>query len=280
MLLIHNHENVYNYTYCMHSWRKTGLSEENINWFELSHIAPVIHNELYKKHNRERLEAGKSGLLCNDAIEPRPRTIDNMLYESESDNDEEILKKVGKSKASPTRSTTKHTAHNKDFKEPTKDGQKSVTADSASFPAPSAPLPMFPFLPSPMFISYPPMMHSYGNMFLHSDQNHRMKMSPSFTSSPTTFQPRLPHPHTLKRPGLSHTSVPCIMSCAKSTNGIPPHPSSKFFQNLRNAKFGKKRRYGKPELKKSESQACSEPTDYATIAELMEQRGKLMEVGP
>ena len=262
------------FTQCMHSWRKSGLSEENVNWFELSHIAPVIHNELYNEHNKERLEAGKSGLLFNDAIEPRPRTMDNMLYESESDNDEELAK----TKSSPSRSTTKHTAPKENFNKPTQDSEH-VAADSAAFPTPPAPLPMFPFLPAPMFISYPPMMHSYGNMFLPRDQNHRMNMSPSFTSSPTTLQSRLPHPHSLKRPGLSHTSVPCIMSCTKSTNGIPPHPSSNFFRNLRNTKFGKQRPHKKAEMKKSESKACSEPTDYATIAEVLEKREQLVKVG-
>lgn len=227
----------------------------------------MIHNELYNEHNRDRLEAGKSGLLFNDAIEPRPHTIDNMLYESESDNDMEILNELAKNKASPSISTMKQpekTVDKDDLKEHTQEDQKAATAP---FPALPVPLPTLPFLPAPMFISYPPMMHSYGNMFLQSDQNHYMKMAPSFMNSSATFQSTLPHPHSLRKPGLSHSSVPCIMSCTKSTNGIPPHPSSKFFRNIRSAKQRVQRKAGS---KKSESKACSEPTDYATIAEVLE----------
>lgn len=251
------------------SWRKSGLSEENLTWFEFSHFAPVIQNEAYKGHNRDLLEAGKSGLLQNDAIEPRPRTMDNMLYESESDQDEDLLNELAVSRSSPIRSRGEHSKNTTQqeavhsFEEPTENGKRK--SDSTHLPLPP---PSFPFPPPPMFM---PMM------YLPVNQNHYMKMSPSFVSA-HSFQ-SLPHPRSLKKPGLSHTSTPCIMSYTKPTNGIPPHPSSKFFQKICDAKLGKRklsnpsRPRAKSRLKKSptlESRAHSEPTHYATIPELAE----------
>ena len=266
----------------MCSWRKSGLSEESVTWFELSHITPVIHNELYEEHNRDILEAGKSGLLYNDAIEPRPRTMDNMLYESGSDDDEDHLAaELAESKISQTMSRANHTkkVNRRDlFEEPTKD---PIKERSTPFPAPLIPpQSSYPFPPTPIFMPFPPMMHPYGHMYLPVDQNHYMKVSPSFTSASHSFKSMLPHPLSVKKPGLSHASVPCIRSYTASTNGIPPHPSSRFFQSLRNAEFGKRkptkpsRAHSKSKLKKSpsvESQAHSEPTQYTTIAEALDE---------
>ena len=249
----------------MYSWRKSGLSEENLTWFELSHVAPVIHNELYKEHNRDILEAGKSGLLHNDAIEPRPRTIENMLYESDSDREEELLTQLAASKSSLEH---KHSA--KDISEGAQLVDKKNSTEA--IPLPAAPAPF----PSPVFMPIPPMMHPYGNMYLPLNHHNYMKMSSSFTSPPGGA---LPHPRSVKKPGLFQTSVPCVMSLTKPTNGIPPHPSSHFFKSLRNVEITKKklinpmRAHAKSRMKKSptvESRACSEPTHYATIAELVD----------
>lgn len=202
-----------------------------MTWFELSHVAPVI-NEVYEDHNRDLLEAGKSGLLHNNAIEPRPRTIDNMLYQSESDEDEDNLVM---NRASPAGDGKKHPMTNDVADDPVKDEKSSDVL-------PLPPSSSFPFSPHPIFMPIPPLMpsavHPYPYMFLPIDQTHYAKMAPSFMSV-QSFQSTLPHPRTLKKPGLSHSSMPCIVSCIKSTNGIPPHPSSKFFQNLRNVKLGK-----------------------------------------
>ena len=56
---------------------------ENLNWFEISDLAPVIDNEAYLANNEDLLEAGKSGLLQNDTIEPRPKERENVLYQSD-----------------------------------------------------------------------------------------------------------------------------------------------------------------------------------------------------
>ena len=268
----------------LYSWRKSGLSEENLTWFELTDIAPVIHNELYEEHNRELLEASKSGLLQNDAIEPRPRTMDNMLYESGSDVEEELLNELAASKTSPTRSREKRPKLSAQQGEDHHVNKESAEDESVPAPLSPPPPPSVPFIPIPMYVPLPPMMsssvHPYGNMYLPVDQNQYIKMCPSFMSannfhSSLPHPSSMPHPSSLKKPGLSHTSVPCILSYTKSTNGIPPHPSSKFFKSIRNAKLGKKifsnpsRQHAKSRLKKSptvESEAWSEP-HYATIPE-------------
>ena len=258
------------------------MSEENLTWFELLHVAPVIHNELYEQHNRDLLEAGKSGLLHNDAIEPRPRTIDNMLYESESDQEEELLSQLAASKSSLAH---KHTQKATQLDPPQK--TQAVEEKSTEVVPPTLPLPSFPFHPAPMFMPMSPMMHPLGKMYLPMNQHdYTMKMSPTFMSAPGSFTSTLPHPRSHKTPGLHQSSVPCIISLTKPTNGIPPHPSSHFFKSLRNAKLGKRklgklsRSQAKSKLKKSptaESKAYSEPTQYATIAELTDPMTKLTE---
>ena len=229
------------------------MSQENLTWFELPHIAPVIHNEVYEEHNRDLLEAGKSGLLHNNAIEPRPRTIDNMLYQSESDEEDELVMK----RASPARYEEEHPTTNAVVDDPDKDEKSS---DIMPLPPPPPPPP--PSFPCPIFMPIPPLMpsaavHPYPYMYLPLDQNNYVKMAPSFMSV-HSFQSTLPHPRTLKKPGLSHSSVPCIVSCIKSTNGIPPHPSSKFFQNLRNVKFGKQKLSSN--ISKSKARQTKHPT--------------------
>lgn len=234
----------------MFSWRKSGLSEENLTWFELPHIAPVIHNEVYEEHNRDLLEAGKSGLLHNNAIEPRPCTIDNMLYQSESDEEDELVMK----RASPA--GEEHPTTNVVVDDPEKDEKSSDVMPLPPPPPPSFPCPIFMPIPPPM----PSAVHPYPYMYLPVDQTNFVKMAPSFMSV-HSFQSTLPHPRTLKKPGLSHSSMPCIASCIKSTNGIPPHPSSKFFQNLRNVKFGKQKVSSNlPKPKKSKDRLTKPPT--------------------
>ena len=48
----------------------------------------MIQNEAYTASNEDLLSAGKSGLIQNDMIEPRPRTVENVLYESGSEQGE------------------------------------------------------------------------------------------------------------------------------------------------------------------------------------------------
>ena len=272
------------------SWRKSALSEERLTWFELACIAPVIHNEAYEEHNKDQLEAGKSGLLQNDPIEPRPRTIENMLYESGSEDEEEIMREIATSKTSLHRARKKQSRRADTEEEvshiyedlPHRDDGKRSTRSPLP-PPPTVPLPPPPptfYMPFPPMLPPPMPVHPYHQMYLPYDKNSYMKVSPSFMSA-RTQQQSLPHPHSLKQPGLSHTSIPCIRSYGKSTNGIPPHPSSNFFQNMHDGR-GKKRKLSQPsrllraaksKLKKSPtvaSRANSEPTPYATALELMD----------
>lgn len=63
-------------------------------WFEITDIAPVIDNEMHTEYNADLLTAGKSGLLPNDTIEPHPRQIDNILYQS--DDSESVVHGLSK----------------------------------------------------------------------------------------------------------------------------------------------------------------------------------------
>ena len=65
------------------SWRPSVHVSDNLNWFEISDLAPVIDNEAYLATNEDLLEAGRSGLLQNDTIEPLPRERENILYQSD-----------------------------------------------------------------------------------------------------------------------------------------------------------------------------------------------------
>ena len=69
------------------SWRRNVHAIENETWFEIADLAPVIHNEAYLAHNEDYLRASKSGLLENDMIEPHPRKVDNILYQSDDESD-------------------------------------------------------------------------------------------------------------------------------------------------------------------------------------------------
>ena len=58
------------------------------NWFEIIDVSPVAHDDAYLEQNQDELMAGKSGLLHNNAVEPRPRTMENALFDpTEEDRD-------------------------------------------------------------------------------------------------------------------------------------------------------------------------------------------------
>ena len=214
------------------------------------------------------LAASKSGLLHNDPIEPHPRTIENMLYESESEHGQETPRKKPVHKSSPAR--TKQTGRKRTDPEEVSPIYEAVPEDMekdpvSSLPSPPPP-PPFPFPPFPPYMPLPPMsqpvMHPYQHIYLPYGNGQFMKVSPSFMSARSSRTP-LPHPRQLKKPGLAHASVPCIMSYTRHTNGIPPHPSSRFFQKLRGQLNNRKLPHFFPaRMKKSptvESRAHSEP---------------------
>lgn len=67
-------------------WRKDIYSEEEESWFVLDDIAPIVRNEAYQLQD-ESLHASKSGMLPTRILDERPRTVDNILYESENEAD-------------------------------------------------------------------------------------------------------------------------------------------------------------------------------------------------
>lgn len=73
--------------YYYDSWRKNVYSSEIETWFEKENIALVIRNELYEMQSNS-LKASRSGLLPVKGIEEHPRTVDNIVYKSDTDSDE------------------------------------------------------------------------------------------------------------------------------------------------------------------------------------------------
>ncbi|CAI8057294.1 hypothetical protein GBAR_LOCUS31230, partial [Geodia barretti] len=277
--------------YC---WRKSGLSKEKLTWFELSHIAPIIHNELYVEHNQDILKARKSGLLHNDAIEPRPRTMDNLLYESGSDKETETLTKLAASKRYMAQRNRGKDSSSHCFEgERVADKEKKLD-NSAPFALQPDPLRSYPLPPATVFMPLPPMMshlpmmplppmmphppimplppmtpHSNSYMSLPLDAH--MKSASSFTSAPgDPHRSSSPHPRSLTRLGQAQSSTRhCITTYTTYTSGIPPHPSSKFLQGLQDANIGNRisGRRTKARGRRSTStlsQTHSEPTHYPT----------------
>ena len=241
------------------------------------------------------LKARKSGLLHNDAIEPRPRTMDNLLYESGSDEETEILTKLAASKRyMAQRNRGKDSSHSFDG-EGVADKEKKL-ANSEPFPLQPDPLPSYPLPLAPVFMPLPPMMshlpimslppmmphppimplpqmtpHSNSYMSLPLDAH--MKSLSSFTGAPgDPHRSSSPHPLSLTRLGQPQSSRRhCITTYTTYTSGIPPHPSSKFLQGLQEANLGNRisGRRTKARGRKSSSamsQARSEPTHYTTVS--------------
>ena len=63
-------------------------SAEKESWFELENIAPIVRNEAYQLQD-ESIRASKSGLLPTRILDERPRTVENVLYESDEQNEED-----------------------------------------------------------------------------------------------------------------------------------------------------------------------------------------------
>ena len=248
-------------------WRQNALSEENETWFEVEDLAPVIHNEAYLATNEDLLAAGKSGLLQNDMIEPRPRTIENLLYESDpesgdsEENDSPMPHKVygygSMAKHQQSRQLQQHIPQSPTYESiATRDG-----VDAPGHPLPELP-PQLPFNHH-----HAGMMHPMYTPFgLKWRDRH-----PSSQSFPNP-KPNL-HPKGLRR-NLEQASVPCVWSYSRQANGIPPHRSSKFFQRLQRnfPKLNHQRLVHSSQtrsvstIKQSPSMASethSEPTPYA-----------------
>ena len=65
-------------------WRKDIYSKENETWFELDDIAPIVRNEAYHLQD-ESIQASKSGMLPTRILDEQPRTVENVLYETDDE---------------------------------------------------------------------------------------------------------------------------------------------------------------------------------------------------
>ncbi len=172
------------------------MSRENDNWFAIADIAPIIHNEAYLAYHREQLEAGKHGLLPNDMINPKPRTVLNPLLQRSPDSQlpgtrrqEPLMKMHG----SPTY-------------------ESIASEDVLTFSE-------IDHLPPP-----PPPMTEGAIRGVRSDPRiaDQQAHSPRYGA--------VGPPPSGYRQTIEQSSWPCMWSYNSQTGGILPHHSSRFFK--------------------------------------------------
>ena len=240
------------------------------------------------------LEAGKSGLLHVNLIEPHSRTVENVLYESDPEQDEEEL-------------SSKEGADFQKRELPIKKAKNEEVSPVYEILPEDNSLQLYTPYPFPMYMPIPvnvpsPPYASADPSAIHSATQHKNpcshQLNPAHLMSPSANhrQPSadhqnpssthtymyiennnkkafpskvnsrryIPHPTLLKMPALTNTSVPCIASYSKSCTGIPPHPSSKYFQKMRKYESQKPSQQKIPStFSTMHSHTYSEPTPHA-----------------
>lgn len=207
-------------------WRKNVLAAENDSWFELRDIAPVIANEAYFAKDGNELKASRSGLFQNNMIEPHPRTVQNMLYESDADSED--TRPGSPYHLEQLQHYPHHAQETNHFTIHTSPTYESITSpeplDSQAKLSPQhRPLPIPPHSPYAGTMQ-PPMVfpHIVPYRYDWGKENH-------FHSSR--------HPKPPMKKNLQSTSVPVAWTYKfHYKNGIPPHQSSNFFKHFR--KYG------------------------------------------
>ena len=239
----------------------------------------MIHNEAYEKFNKTQLEVEKSGLLSNDMLEPKPRTVKNALYQSDSEISEgeheqgapttrrgvELKRMLGASKGAAT------------FANPSPIYESVEREDLATRH------PLYDSMPhhSPLYM-YPP----------HLAMPHPAQFPYAWNRPvPGMMAPSLPPGSNMPgftrligrdrmnglSKGLDNSSMPCVWSYGmRETKGIPPHSESNFFdsgvptalQYPRMNRFKPIKRHNVRSSAKKHSpttlsQTQSEPTPYA-----------------
>ncbi len=184
----------------LYSWRKDLYSSEIDSWFENVDIAPVIQNEAYSLQ-----AASKSGLLPINGIEEHPRTVKNIVYQSESESEQSS---IFDSNIDITVNT-----------EPTPQRFNSSTPVHQNTTLSLSPYDRHPLSPLPW--------------------NHNF-MRPRMMSDSV-----LPHVAPVPPKNIAQSSIPCVWSYSTQPScGIAPHYSSNFFYRLRQRKQSTKKSGG------------------------------------
>lgn len=190
----------------------------------MTNIAPVIPNEVYQASREDLLKASKSGLLHNNMIEPQPRTVTNVLYQSESEQSEEHSPL--RTHSSGLRKFEQHMQPKVNSKIPFSPTYESIASEDILGDHRYDHL-----APTPPPKSFHPLSNSAGMVYPPDFFQGNTKHSPSFHSALSFLSPRLRHLNGLRR-GLEQSSLPCVWSYKGQTNGIPPHRTSKFFDRF------------------------------------------------
>ena len=187
-------------------WKRSAMTDEEEGWFEMQDLAPIIYNEAFdlemqvdKKVSSHRINS-HAELLQVDPINPQPRSVENVLYESESEKSEN---------GSPH-------SHQKQFQMSLSPTYESV-ATQGYIPSPALPPP------NKFSNSYPVL--GPNRPFVY---NNKMKRGPSVLTTRSSFYPY--RYSTSSDMGPNIMSLPHIFSA--ESGGIPPHPSSRFFKKL------------------------------------------------
>ena len=213
--------------------------------------------------------------MHNDAIEPRPRSMSNLLYESGSDTETtDKHTKLAASKKYLARKCYRH-SEEQGVAEKEKRPLKSASFHSSplpSYPPPPAPMytPFHPMIPHPHIMPLPPPpIIPYPNFYF--PPHPYMTPSTSYTSMPNSQKmSSAAHPRSLKKLGGLSTSSdrPTITTYTSTVNGIPPLPSSEFLQSLRDENKKSDRHVNPWAIFKSRrlgSRANSERTHHTTV---------------
>ena len=177
-------------------------SSEIESWFEKVDVAPVVQNEAYSLE-----AASKKGLLPVKGIEEHPRTVENVVYQSESESEQSS---VFDSSMDITINT-----------EPTPHRVKStpVHQNTAHTLLPHNRQPL-----SPLYWNHP-----------HDDLIRLRMMSDSMLPRVVPAPPK----------NIAQSSMPCVWSYSTQPNsGIAPHFSSNFFHRLRLRRHSNKKTGG------------------------------------
>lgn len=196
------------------------------------------------ERNRDDLAASRSGLLPVNAVEPRPRTMENALFDpTEEDRDTDKLDGIASRHHSP--------GHNKNDTFPISPTYEDIEEElqrarrTKGRPLPNPPLdqindplaeswlcasPSF----SPSHSVQPPPSHAmaYPHISPYALETWGLGQGTTTNHNPAhSFH--IPHPRAAPDKNLEQSALPCALSYQLNhLNGIPPHRSSNFFKGM------------------------------------------------
>ncbi len=227
-------------------WRKSALSEESDNWFAYEDIAPIIHNEAYLADHRDQLEVAKRGLIPNDMINPRPRTVLNPLLQQSPDS----RPTSGGDPPGARRLHPQVGMHGSPTYESIASGHNLLSEIDQVPPPPPPPLPQMSGGALEGLANNP--QHPGERAYLPMFPNH------DFAGLPVGGYRRT----------VEQSSLPCMWSYSGQTGGIPPHYSSRFFKPFQTSYADRRYllhqsaldRYRYSNIKQAQSFAAFKPT--------------------